>query len=158
MPMLKRRTLLAATALTPLGALAHHGWSSFDQDRPIYLEGRVTRAKWQNPHAELVLEVPAGLKVPADLAQRPVPAQSSRRGWQGLAGQGRGAQPQGPQVGGRVGAADPHGGLEGGRDQGRGHDLGQRLHGAGGDLVHLPVPLMARYLRRAAASALAQLE
>lgn len=77
MPMLKRRTLLAATALTPLGALAHHGWSSFDQDRPIYLEGRVTRAKWQNPHAELVLEVPAGLKVPADLAQRPVPAQSS---------------------------------------------------------------------------------
>ena len=24
-------------------ALAHHGWSSFDQDRPIYLEGRVVR-------------------------------------------------------------------------------------------------------------------
>lgn len=75
--MLKRRTLMAAGALAPLGALAHHGWSSFDQDRPIYLEGRVTKAKWQNPHAELELEIPAGLKVPADLAQRAVPAQSA---------------------------------------------------------------------------------
>ncbi|MGE0332502.1 MAG: DUF6152 family protein [Ramlibacter sp.] len=75
--MFNRRTLMAAGALAPLGAWAHHGWSSFDQDRPIYLEGRVTRAKWQNPHAELELEVPAGLKVPADLAQRTVPAQSS---------------------------------------------------------------------------------
>ena len=42
--MLKRRTLLIASAVTPLGALAHHGWSSFDQDRPVYLEGKVTRA------------------------------------------------------------------------------------------------------------------
>jgi hypothetical protein len=75
--MLKRRTVLIASASAPLGALAHHGWSSFDQDRPIYLEGKVTRAKWQNPHAELELEVPAGLKVPADLAQRTVPAQTS---------------------------------------------------------------------------------
>ena len=75
--MLKRRTVLIASAVTPLGALAHHGWSSFDQDRPIYLEGKVTKAKWRNPHAELELEVPAGLKVPADLAQRAVPAQSA---------------------------------------------------------------------------------
>ncbi len=75
--MLKRRTVLIASASAPLGALAHHGWSSFDQDRPIYLEGKVTQAKWQNPHAELELEVPAGLKVPADLAQRAVPAQTS---------------------------------------------------------------------------------
>jgi len=63
-------------ALTPL-ARAHHGWSSFDQDRPIYLEGRAAGVKWQNPHAEFMLEVPAGLKVPADLASRNPPAQSS---------------------------------------------------------------------------------
>lgn len=69
---------LAAPALgLPLVAQAHHGWSSFDQDRPIYLEGKVTKSKWQNPHAELELEVPAGLKVPGDLAQRTVPAQSA---------------------------------------------------------------------------------
>jgi len=75
--MLKRRTLVAASVFAPLGALAHHGWSSFDQDRPVYLEGKVTKAKWQNPHAELELEVPAGLVVPPDLAQRAVPAQSA---------------------------------------------------------------------------------
>jgi hypothetical protein len=53
---MKRRELMLA-ALTapalglPLLARAHHGWGSFDQDRPIYLEGRVTRSRWQNPHA-----------------------------------------------------------------------------------------------------------
>jgi hypothetical protein len=77
---MKRRTLVMATASLPLAApvaWAHHGWSSFDQERPIYLEGKVVRARWQNPHAELVIEVPAGLKVPTDLATRALPAQSA---------------------------------------------------------------------------------
>jgi hypothetical protein len=74
---MQRRTLLISAAGWPALALAHHGWSSFDQDRPIYLEGKVTGVRWQNPHAELDLEVPADLKLPADLASRPVPAQSS---------------------------------------------------------------------------------
>ncbi len=56
---------------------AHHGWSSFDQDRPIYLEGKVASVVWQNPHAELQLDVPAGMKVPAGLAQRALPPQSA---------------------------------------------------------------------------------
>ncbi len=75
--MLNRRTLLLAAVCSPLGVQAHHGWSSFDQDRPIYLEGRVVKARWQNPHAELELEVPAGLKVPAELSQRAIPVQSA---------------------------------------------------------------------------------
>lgn len=75
--MLNRRTLLLAAVCLPLGVQAHHGWSSFDQDRPIYLEGRVVKARWQNPHAELELEVPAGLKVPAELSQRAIPVQSA---------------------------------------------------------------------------------
>ena len=79
---MQRRHLMLATLASPalglpLVARAHHGWSSFDQDRPIYLEGRATQVKWQNPHAELMLEVPAGLKVPADLAQRTLPAQTA---------------------------------------------------------------------------------
>lgn len=66
-----------AATVAPV-ARAHHGWSSFDQDRPLYLEGRVARVRWQNPHAELELELPAGgLKLPADLASRPVPAQTA---------------------------------------------------------------------------------
>ncbi|MBM3389254.1 MAG: hypothetical protein FJY26_07120 [Betaproteobacteria bacterium] len=55
-------------------AWAHHGWSSFDQQRPLYLHGRATDVKWRNPHAELVLER-SGLALPADLAQRAVPSQ-----------------------------------------------------------------------------------
>ncbi|WP_341904420.1 DUF6152 family protein [Polaromonas sp. YR568] len=79
--MKRREVMFAALAVPtlslPMLARAHHGWSSFDQDRPIYLEGKVTKSKWQNPHAELELEVPAGLKLPGDLAQRSVPAQSA---------------------------------------------------------------------------------
>jgi hypothetical protein len=77
---MQRRHLLAAAAMSPWAlptAWAHHGWSSFDQERPIYLEGKVIRSRWQNPHAELVIEVPAGLKVPAELGKRAVPAQSA---------------------------------------------------------------------------------
>jgi hypothetical protein len=74
---MKRRTLLLSAAGLPTLALAHHGWSSFDQDRPLYLEGRVANVRWQNPHAELELEVSPSLKVPADLASRQLPAQSA---------------------------------------------------------------------------------
>jgi hypothetical protein len=80
MPISRRRLVLAATAALPLAAppaWAHHGWSSFDQDRPIYLEGRVVAGKWQNPHAELVIELPPALALPPDLKQRPVPAQTA---------------------------------------------------------------------------------
>ncbi|MEP6824518.1 MAG: DUF6152 family protein [Ramlibacter sp.] len=79
---MQRRKLLLAGAGTALAGFslpsrAHHGWSSFDQDRPIYLEGRVIKVKWQNPHAELELAVPADLKVPADLGARALPPQSA---------------------------------------------------------------------------------
>ena len=77
---MKRRDVLKISAASLaagwcLPSLAHHGWSSFDQDRPIYLEGRVVKSVWQNPHVELDIDLPAGLKVPADLARRTLPAQ-----------------------------------------------------------------------------------
>lgn len=59
------------------GALAHHGWSSFDQGRPIYLEGKAANVRWRNPHVELALELPENLRVPADLTQRTLPAQTA---------------------------------------------------------------------------------
>jgi hypothetical protein len=58
-------------------ARAHHGWSSFDQNRPLYLEGRAASVQWRNPHAEAVLEVSAALKLPVDLGRRSVPPQAS---------------------------------------------------------------------------------
>jgi Family of unknown function (DUF6152) len=57
-------------------ALAHHGWSSFDETKPIYLEGIVKSAKWQNPHAELMLEV-NGANPPEALARFAIPKQSA---------------------------------------------------------------------------------
>ena len=79
---MKRREVLKTFATWSvagicLPALAHHGWSSFDQDRPIYLEGKVVKSVWQNPHAELVTELPPGLKVPVDLTRRVLPAQAA---------------------------------------------------------------------------------
>ena len=74
---MKRRTIVLAGLTAPALSLAHHGWSSFDQERPVYLEGKAGKVKWQNPHAELELEVPAGLALPADLAGRALPAQSA---------------------------------------------------------------------------------
>jgi len=79
---MQRRDVLRAALLCPAAgwgaaASAHHGWSSFDQDRPLYLEGRVSKAVWQNPHVELELELPAVLRLPPQLAQRALPAQSA---------------------------------------------------------------------------------
>lgn len=75
---MQRRHLLIAAAAAPLTAAhAHHGWSSFDQNRPIYLAGRARKVAWRNPHAEFDLELDANLKLPADLASRPVPPQSA---------------------------------------------------------------------------------
>jgi hypothetical protein len=66
---------MAASLGLPLLAQAHHGWSSFDQNRPLWLEGRATQVSWRNPHAELKLEVAPDLKLPADLSTRKLPAQ-----------------------------------------------------------------------------------
>ncbi len=58
-------------------SFAHHGWSSFDESRPIYLEGVVKSIKWQNPHAEITITLATDLKLPADLAKRSTPAQAA---------------------------------------------------------------------------------
>jgi Family of unknown function (DUF6152) len=77
MPMpTRRRLILAALAIGVAPAIAHHGWSSFDQDKPLYLAGTVKAVRWQNPHAELVISVPAGFVLPADIAARKLPTQS----------------------------------------------------------------------------------
>ncbi len=80
---MNRREWVQAGAVLGLWGLsgaarAHHGWSSFDQDRPLYLSGRAAEVKWRNPHAELMLELASDLRLPDDLARRAVPAQTAR--------------------------------------------------------------------------------
>ncbi len=68
---------LAGLGLLPLAARAHHGWSGFDQDKPLYLEGTAEKVAWRNPHAEVMLRLAGDLKLPPDLTSRPLPAQSA---------------------------------------------------------------------------------
>jgi hypothetical protein len=57
---LARRAVLglALSALLVAGAAqAHHGWTSYNAERPIYLEGTVAEVQWRNPHPEVVVVV-----------------------------------------------------------------------------------------------------
>ena len=73
-----RRLVITAPVLLSLPAWGHHGWSSFDQSRPLYLDGKVAQVAWRNPHVELKLDLPAdGPRLPADLPARSVPAQAA---------------------------------------------------------------------------------
>jgi hypothetical protein len=76
---MQRRHLIigGSSALLSSRAFAHHGWSSFDQERPIYLEGKAVKVSWGNPHAEIDLQIPADLKLPLDLGKRALPPQSA---------------------------------------------------------------------------------
>jgi hypothetical protein len=74
---MSRLIALVLVVLAPLAAWAHHGWSSFDETRPIYLAGSVQSVAWQNPHAELVVAPAADLALPPGLASRSVPAQEA---------------------------------------------------------------------------------
>jgi hypothetical protein len=84
--MHRRHLLLAAL---PLPALAHHGWSSFDQNSPIYLVGTADKVRWANPHAELQLQRDLQAPLPPDLSKRQLPAQSAAVDTNGLLGKAR---------------------------------------------------------------------
>jgi hypothetical protein len=47
-----RITLFAAAlaASIPAAALAHHGWSSYDETKPITVTGTLQNVAWSNPH------------------------------------------------------------------------------------------------------------
>ncbi len=74
------RALLSTTSLVSAlianVVFAHHGWSSFDETKPIYLEGVVKSVKWQNPHAEVMLEINR-VEPPAALTRFAIPKQSA---------------------------------------------------------------------------------
>jgi hypothetical protein len=75
---MQRRTFLALPLVSlPVVALAHHGWSSFDQTRPLYLAGKSKNVQWRNPHVELDLQLDTPLALPKDFANYPTPPQSA---------------------------------------------------------------------------------
>jgi Family of unknown function (DUF6152) len=75
--MNRRQFFVSLPALTLASqVLAHHGWSSFDEARPLYFEGVVKTIKWQNPHAEITITMANDAVLPSDLAKRNWPLQT----------------------------------------------------------------------------------
>ena len=50
-PLAALATAAALTALLAGPAAAHHGWSSYDDSKPMTLTGKLTEVKYENPHA-----------------------------------------------------------------------------------------------------------
>lgn len=50
MKSLIKLALAGLLAVTPVAAVAHHGWSSYIEAEPITLTGHLTEVTWGNPH------------------------------------------------------------------------------------------------------------
>lgn len=50
MSRLIKFALAASLGIAPVAALAHHGWSSYNEAEPITLTGPLTSVTWGNPH------------------------------------------------------------------------------------------------------------
>lgn len=66
---------LAATLLVASLAFAHHGWSGYDETKPITADGVIKTSAWGNPHGTATLE--AGAKT-WDVVLAPTSRMSAR--------------------------------------------------------------------------------
>lgn len=82
---MKRIVALAGVAvmLAVASVGAHHAFSAeFDQDKPVNLEGTLTKAEWVNPHAWLYVDVKGPDGTVANWAVEMGPPNALlRRGW-----------------------------------------------------------------------------
>jgi len=46
----------AALALAAVPAIAHHGWSTYDETRPLTLTGKIVESHYENPHAHIRID------------------------------------------------------------------------------------------------------
>lgn len=53
-----RAVLLAAVLAWPAFALAHHGWSEYDQTTTLKLTGTIEEAGYEHPHGHIRLKTP----------------------------------------------------------------------------------------------------
>ena len=53
--MVKIATGLAAVVLAAGAAVAHHGWGSYDAEKPVTVAGPIVTSKFENPHATVTV-------------------------------------------------------------------------------------------------------
>lgn len=52
---MKPLVVFTVFALVPVLALAHHGWSEYDQSNPLTIEGRIDEMGYEHPHGYVKL-------------------------------------------------------------------------------------------------------
>lgn len=58
-----RMLIIAGLAAMATAAYAHHGWSSYDEKKPLTVEGTITESAYTNPHGSVKLRATDGGKV-----------------------------------------------------------------------------------------------
>lgn len=49
--------MAVAAALASLPAIAHHGWSTYDETKPLTVTGKIVETHYENPHATIRVDV-----------------------------------------------------------------------------------------------------
>lgn len=75
------------TSVVALPVAAHHGWSSYDNDKPISLTGTVVEASYTYPHGTIRLDAGgktwvAVLAPPSRMSARGLPSEDLKTGVQ----------------------------------------------------------------------------
>ena len=52
--------LFAGTLLLAAAAMAHHGWTGYDESKAFTVSGVIREAKWENPHVLIRLQADNG--------------------------------------------------------------------------------------------------
>ncbi|RZT36471.1 DUF6152 family protein [Cupriavidus agavae] len=47
---------IVVATLAAMPALAHHGWSTYDETKPLTVTGKIVETHYENPHATIRLE------------------------------------------------------------------------------------------------------
>ncbi len=50
--------IMMLAVVSSAGALAHHGWGSYDARNPITVAGKILSSKYENPHVTLTVQAP----------------------------------------------------------------------------------------------------
>jgi hypothetical protein len=53
--MMRAVTFFFALALLTSAAFAHHGWGSYDANKPLTVTGPILTSKFENPHATITV-------------------------------------------------------------------------------------------------------